>query len=186
MRIGPTVHQDSFLGAALLLVELGFAMEVGEALPVDHVAFNELFDNVLVVKDELLLVFIQHFVVLEVVPAQFLNGVVLEFKLRSRLVLFLHVFRVFFSPFENVLVDFSNSSGRYDDELVTNVFLPEDYLFSFVGIGLQLKGQSLQVLVIQGLTARHSAKDIFQQVNSLLDVLTLRTYLFVFVVWEGH
>jgi hypothetical protein len=71
---------------------LTLPVKVRKSIPVDSVSLNKLFDNVLVVKDELLLILVEHFVILEVVPAEILYRVVLEFEFTGRLVLLLHVF----------------------------------------------------------------------------------------------
>jgi hypothetical protein len=48
-------------------------MKVGKTLPVRDISLYEFFGNVLVVKNELFLVFVKHFVVFQVVSAKFLN-----------------------------------------------------------------------------------------------------------------
>ena len=63
-----------------------------EPIPINNIPFNELFHNILVVENEFLLIFVKHFIVFEVVPAELLYGVVFEFEFGGGLVLFFHVF----------------------------------------------------------------------------------------------
>ena len=96
---------------AILLLKLGLSIKVREPVPIHHIPFNELFHYVLVVENELLLVFIQDLVIFEIVPSKLLYGVVFELKFTGGLVFLFHVFRVLFDPFEDVLIDFGDFAG---------------------------------------------------------------------------